>query len=235
LIRPLPCLAPHGLPPGGVVCHVLNRANARATIFEDDNDFMAFERVMAQAIGVVRMRILAYLIMPNHWHLVLWPRRDGGLGRFMQRLTTTHVRRWYLNRHSIGDGHLYQGTYKSFPVQNDAHLLTVLRYVERNTLRANLVARAEAWRWSSLWLRLNPKVETEAPPLSPWPVERPGNWGWRVNQPETDEELNALRESARRGRPFSSERWQKRIGKRLGLESTFRPRGRPTRTQTTSS
>ena len=108
--------------PGGVVFHVLNRANARATIFEDDDDLMAFER-----------------------------------------------------------------------------------------------------------------VETEAPPLSPWPVERPGNWVWRVNQPETNEELNALRESARRGRPFGSERWQKRIGKRLGLESTFRPRGRPTRKQRRSS
>ena len=85
--------------------------------------------------------------MPSHWHLVLWPRHDGDLGRFMLRLTTTHVRRWHLYRQSMGDDHLYQGTYnRSFPVQDDTHLLTVLRYVERNALRANLVAREEAWR-----------------------------------------------------------------------------------------
>ncbi len=115
--------------PGGVIFHALNRANARATIFDDDHDFKAFEPIMAETVDVTQMRILAYLTMPNHWHLVLWPRHDGDLGRFMQRLTTTHVRRWHLYRHSVGDGHLYQGTYKSFPVQDDAHLLTVLRYV----------------------------------------------------------------------------------------------------------
>ena len=145
----------------------------------------------------------------------------------MQRLTTTHVRRWHLYRHSVGEGHLYQGTYKSFPVQNDAHLLTVLRYVERNALRANLVVRAEAWRWSSLWRSLHPKEEDETPVLSDWPVDRPRNWVWRVNQPERKDELDALRQSGRRGRPFGTELWQHRISKRLGLESTFRPRGRP--------
>jgi len=105
--------------------------------------------------------------------------------------------------------------------------LTVLRYVERNALRANLVVRAEAWRWSSLWRSLHPKEEDETPVLSDWPVDRPRNWVWRVNQPERKDELDALRQSGRRGRPFGTELWQHRISKRLGLESTFRPRGRP--------
>ena len=98
--------------PGGVVFHALNRANARAAIFEDD-DFMAFERVMAQTVAVRPMRILGYLIMRNHWHLVLWPRREGDPARFMECAfggTTTHVRRWHLYRNSVGDDHLYQGT-----------------------------------------------------------------------------------------------------------------------------
>jgi hypothetical protein len=92
--------------------------------------------------GLRRMRILAYCLMPNHWHFVLWPYDDGDLAAFMHRLTTTHVRRWHLHRHSVGAGHLYQGTFKSFPVQSDAHLLTVCRYVERNPVRARLVDRA---------------------------------------------------------------------------------------------
>jgi len=129
--------------PGGYVFHVLNRGNERRTIFEADGDYLAFLRVMAETAERVPVRILAWCLMPNHWHLLLWPKQDGELGQFMQRLTTTHVRRWRLFRQSVGHGHLYQGTYKSFPVDEDDHFYTVCRYVERNPLRAKLVRRAE--------------------------------------------------------------------------------------------
>src|SRR5690606_10261916 len=76
-----------------------------------------------------------------------WPYRDGDLPRWMQWVTTCHVRRYH--RHYKGSGHVWQGRYKSFPSQNDAHLLTVLRYVERNPVRAGLVERAEQWAYSS--------------------------------------------------------------------------------------
>ncbi len=82
---------------------------------------------------------------------MLWPREDGDLGRFMQRLGVTHARRWHEHRRRVGYGHVYQGRYKSFPVERDEHFLTVCRYVERSALRARLVRRAENWRWSSLW------------------------------------------------------------------------------------
>ena len=107
----------------------------------------------------------------------------------------------------MGQDYLYQGTYKSFPLQDDVHQLAVLRYVERNSLRANIMARAEAWHWSSLWLRLHLEVRTEVPPLSDWPVARPRNWVWRVNQTQANDEVDALRQSVRRGRPFGSEMW----------------------------
>jgi putative transposase len=125
--------------PAGVVFHVLNRGNERRELFEDAGDYNAFIRVMAQTLQQIPVSLLAYCIMPNHWHLVLRPQADGDLGRFMQRLTLKHVRRWREHRHSVGQGHLYQGLYKSFPVQNDRYFLTVCRYVERNALRANLV------------------------------------------------------------------------------------------------
>lgn len=213
--------------PGGVIFHVLNRANARATIFTGDGDYAGFERVLAEMVTIIPIRLLAYCLMPNHWHLLLWPRADGDLGRFMQRVTTTHVRRWRLAHDNVGEGHLYQGTYKSFPIQNDDHLFTVCRYVERNPLRARLVKRAQDWRWSSLWRRRHPRVTEDVPTLSDWPETPPRNWVQRVNRPETDQELEALHASLRRGRPFGAESWQKRTARRLGLQSTFRPRGRP--------
>jgi REP element-mobilizing transposase RayT len=141
---------------GGVVYHVLNRAraNARAQIFDGDADYAASERVPAEAAARTATRLLAYCVMPNHWHLLAWPRRDGALSAFARWLTVTHTRRrWHAHRHTAGGGHLYQGRFKSFPVQADAHFPAVARYVERNALRAGLVGRAEDWRWCGVWHR----------------------------------------------------------------------------------
>jgi putative transposase len=126
----------------------LNRGNARAEVFHAPTDYDAFLDAVAEATLRVPMRTLAYCLMPNHFHLVVWPVGDGDLSRWMHWLTTAHVRRYLAHyRHS---GHVWQGRFKAFPAQDDGHLLTVLRYVERNPLRANLVARAEDWPWSSL-------------------------------------------------------------------------------------
>ena len=112
---------------GGVVYHVLNRANARMTIFETDGDYEAFERIIEEAVERFDMRLLAYQVMPNHWHQVVWPREDGDLSRYVGWLTLTHTQRWHAHRHSAGSGHLYQGRFKSFPVEGDGHFLTVGR------------------------------------------------------------------------------------------------------------
>ena len=80
-------------------------------------------------------------------------------------VTVTHTQRWHAHYHSAGSGPLYQGRFKSFPIQRDEHLLTVLRYVERNPLRAGLVTRAEAWNWSGLAKRVGgPLPEWLTPP-----------------------------------------------------------------------
>ncbi|HEV8604271.1 MAG TPA: transposase [Tepidisphaeraceae bacterium] len=211
--------------PGGMVFHVLNRGNGRMRIFGKEGDYPAFEKVMRETLKMIPVRLLGYCLMPNHWHLVLWPRGDGELGRFMQRLTITHVRRWHEHRKTVGGGHVYQGIYKSFPVQNDEHLLAVMRYVESNALRARMVRRAEKWTWSSLGARLMGRREA-VEMLSEWPVERPGDWVEMVNE-VPEKEVEEVRMSVVKGRPFGGEIWQKRVGGRLGLESTFRGRGRP--------
>jgi putative transposase len=218
--------------PGGVIFHVINRGNARMPIFKSDNDYAAFLRVLADALAAVPgVRLLAYCLMLNHWHLVLWPREDGELGRFMQRLTVTHVRRWHQDRGTTGGGHLYQGTYKSFPVQRDEPLLVVCRYIERNPLRAKLVRKAQDWRWSSLALRESDDRLLAGQLLSDWPVDRPSDWLKRVNAPQTDAEEQAVRDSILRGRPFGDAAWQKRTAARLGLDHTFRAPGRPRKKQ----
>ena len=211
---------------GGLVYHVLNRANARMTIFHKPDDYAAFERVLEEAVERTKTRLLAYCLMPNHWHLVVWPEKDGELSRFTGWLTLTHTQRWHAHRHTTGSGHLYQGRFKSFPVQDDAHFFTVCRYVERNALRANLVARAEDWRWGSLyrWLRGNAQ---EASLLAAWPLRRLAGWVEEVNSPQTEAELAAVRRAVNRGCPFGETVWSNRIVARLGLESTLRPQGRP--------
>jgi putative transposase len=206
---------------------MLNRGNGRLTIFRKDADYQAFERILAEALEhVAGMRLLAYCLMPNHWHLVVWPRHDGELSDFGHWLTLTHTQRWHAHYHNVGGGHLYQGRFKSFPVQEDEHLLTLLRYVERNALRAGLVKQAEDWQWNSLWRRQTGAAEKQRW-LSSWPVPCPRNWLSFVNAAHTEKELERLRQSVHRGQPYGEDVWTERTAKRLNLESTLRPRGRP--------
>ena len=211
---------------GGLIYHVLNRANARMTIFKKDEDYEAFERVLEEAVERTEMRLLAYCLMPNHWHLVVWPGKDGELSRFTGWLTLTHTQRWHAHRHSTGSGHVYQGRFKSFPVQDDDHFFTVCRYVERNALHANLVDRAEDWRWGSLY-RWDQRTAGENSWLAAWPLPRRPRWLEHVNAPQTESELSALRRSVNRGCPLGEPTWCDRMVRRLGLESTRRPQGRP--------
>lgn len=211
---------------GGMVYHVLNRTYGGRTVFDADEDFRAFERVLAEAHERVSMRTLAYCIMPDHWHLVLWPREDGDLTRFMGWVTLTHTQREHARRGTVGSGNIYQGRFKTFPVQTDDHLLEVCRYVERNPLRARLVVRAEHWRWCSLWRRLFGADDYEVP-LHDGPVAFPDRWRERVNKPESMAELDALRLSVNRGRPFGDDAWVGLTAQKLRLEGTLRGRGRP--------
>jgi putative transposase len=221
--------------PGGIIFHVINRGVGRRGIFEKDEDFAAFERVMVHALKADPVDLLTYCLMPNHWHLLLRPQHDEQLGKFMQRLTMTHTRRWQEHFHQVGVGHLYQGRFKSFPVQENGHFLTVARYIERNALRAGLVERAECWRWSSLWRRTVPCADplVTALKLAPWPMDSPPDWLAWVNEPQTARELAAVRLSLDKGKPFGDETWQASMTAQLGLESSHRQTGRPKKKRVT--
>jgi putative transposase len=206
----------------------LNRSNGRRPLFRKAADYGAFDEALEEASHREPLRILSYCVMPNHWHFVVWPKpgADRQVSQFFRWLTVTHTQRWHAHYHTSGSGHLYQGRFKCFPVETDEHLYTVLRYVERNAVRANLVESADQWRWSSAWRIYHGSVQSRGL-VSDWPIERPRDWLDRVNRPESKAELESLRRSVQRGCAFGSESWCERITKRLGLESTLRSPGRP--------
>jgi len=222
---------------GGMIYHVLNRGNGRMRIFHKGEDFAAFERVLAEGLKRYPLELFTYCLMPNHWHLVVRPRTDKTLGLFMGWIGVTHVRRYHEHYHSRGGGHLYQGRFKSFPVAEDDYFLALCRYVDANALRAKLAKKAEEWRWSGLWRRINRPAggdameEEDGPVLSPWPIERPRNWISRVNAKLGEEQLDVVRACVERGRPFGNEKWIESTARRLGLEFTLRGPGRPRKEQ----
>lgn len=185
--------------------HALNRGNARAVIFRKDADYGAFERILREGLRKYNVRLYAFQMMPNHWHLVLRPEADGEMSRFLRWVTATHTMRYHAHYGTTGEGHLYQGRFKSFPIQEDSYFLAVCRYVERNAVRAGLTDRAENWRWGSLWHRLQP--ESESPLLSPWPIPYPPTWLQWVNQPLSLTDLERIRRSAQRGTPLGDDTW----------------------------
>ena len=211
----------------GLAYHVLNRRVMRLPLFQKDDEYFAFERVLAESLERPDApNLLAWCLMPNHWHLVVQADKGTNLSTWMQRVTVTHTHRWHAHTHTAGEGPLYQGRFKSFPVQEDVHFLTVCRYVEANARRAKLVKRAEAWRWGSLRVRRNGKSALQRW-LRPWPVDRPRNWLADVNRVMDDEALQRVRKSLTRGVPLGDEPWKARVARRLGLDITIRPRGRP--------
>ena len=207
---------------GGLCYHAINRANPDIKVFDRTRDCERFMELIAQANQRLPMRILAWCFMPNHFHFVLWPRGEGDMSRWMHWLLTSHV----LGHHKRNGtyGRIWQGRSKAFPIQQDRHLLKVMRYVERNPLRSGLVERAEDWPWSSLWRHANgtrPDFSEEGP------VDRFDGWIRQVNEPQTDAEVEAIRTCVQRERPFGDLVWTNRTARELGLEFTLRGVGRP--------
>ncbi|QDS92445.1 Transposase IS200 like protein [Roseimaritima multifibrata] len=208
----------------GQIYHALNRGNKRQTVFHKAEDYEAFERVIAEGLANHPVDMLSYCWMPNHWHMVLVPQEDGAMGRFLHWVTMTHSARHHAHFQTTGTGHVYQGRFKSFPIQDDEHFFVVCRYVERNAYAAGLCETAEAWRWGSLW---NWATGRSPISLAKWPVPRLPNWIQRVNQAIGEKERKQLLRCIERGQPFGESGWVESTARSLNLESTLRNRGRP--------
>lgn len=211
---------------GEEVYHVINRANGRLQIFNTEKDYELFESLLLEAKEMTGMRILAYTIMPNHWHLVLHPKNDGDLSTFMHWLTTTHTRQVHTKTDTIGGGHLYQGRYKSFLVESGTHLLTLIKYVERNAPRAKLTKKCEDWQWGSVWRRTRGTKQQKSL-LAPSPEPLPHKYLSWINTPDREDDILDLRQSIKKGVPYGQGIWVESMIKQHNLESTTRGRGRP--------
>ena len=209
---------------GGYVYHVLNRANGRLRIFKKEGDFLAFEQIIAEGLERFDMRICGYCIMSTHWHLLLWPKKDGDLSTFMRWITLTHTQRYHAAHGTTGIGHLYQGRYKSFPVQDEPYYLTVMRYIESNPVRADIVSQADEWPWSSFVVRQGSESLFN---LSDGPIKLPGNWNRLVHACIDETEVKHLHNSIKRGAPLGEFDWARETAMKMHLESTMNPRGRP--------
>ena len=197
---------------GGYAYHIINRGNARATVFHKPQDYEAFVSLLAEAKKRHQVKLFGFCLMPNHFHLVLEPAHQTALSQFMQWLLTSHVRRYH--KHYGSSGHIWQGRFKSFPVQRDEYLITVLRYVLQNPVRAGLSSTAREWLWSSL---RRPQL------IDPCPVRDDE----QLAEPMKEDQLATVRECLNRQRPFGNADWQAEMAEMFGLGSTLRPRGRP--------
>jgi len=183
--------------PDGVPQHVVNRGNLRAQIFRDGADYLGFLAAMTDAVDRTTVRLLSFCLMPNHFHLVLWPVHGQEVSAYMQLLMNAHIRDVQHRHGTTGTGHIYQDRYKNSPILTERHFINVCRYVEGNPLCAGLVAQDQDWEWSSL-VRTGPVDDLNI--LSPWPVRRPRKWIDLVNRPLGNRELRDLKKEMRRQR-----------------------------------
>lgn len=211
---------------GGEVYHVINRANARLTIFNTKEDYQLFEKLLLEIKELVDMRILAYVIMPNHFHLVLYPKKDGDLTAFMQRVSNSHTRKVHALTKTNGSGHLYQGRYKSFLVESNNYLLALMKYVERNPVRAKLSSVCEDWQWGSAYRRLK-GTPKERLLIDLPPTELPTRYSAWINTAEDEKLVLSIRASVIKGSPYGGENWVEKMVTTHNLQATLRFQGRP--------
>jgi REP-associated tyrosine transposase len=177
--------------------HIVNRGNRRAKIFLTAQDYIGFIGALAEAAERTVVRLEAFCLMPNHWHLVLWPFAGSEISAYMQIAMNAHIRDLQGRHGTSGTGHIYQGRYKNSAILSAYHFLNVCRYVESNAVSAGLCDRAELWQWSSL-VRSGPAPGIDL--LSPWPVAKPASWLEQVNRPLPERVLRDLKREARAAR-----------------------------------
>lgn len=206
----------------GFIYHVINRGNGRREVFHKPQDYNIFLNLMKEAKQRYTVKIFAYCLMPNHFHIVIMPEKAEFLSKWMQWLMTSHVRKYH--KHYGSSGHIWQGRFKSFPIQQDSYLIMALKYVELNPLRAGLVSSLEEWEWSSQIERIG---KSRLGLLDDPPVELPEDWKAYLNTAFTDRELEILQMSIKRQSPLGEKEWVEYVCKNYGMESTLRKVGRP--------
>ncbi len=182
-----------------------------------------FEGILAEAAKKYPVEVLAYTLMPDHWHLIVRPAKKDALAKFMLWMGVKHVRQHPLNRTKLSK-RVYSGRYKSFAIEAGQPFLDVAAFIESNALRKGLVKQAQKWRWSSLSARESGKPKVR---MASWPVKMPRNWVERVNTPLDKAQTTRLVTSVQRGRPYGEPAFMRSAATKHGLQHTLNPIGRP--------
>ena len=214
----------------GLIYHVINRGNNRQPVFLKNGDFEAFLKALAELKERKPFELFGYCLLTNHFHLLIRP-TAASISRIMQSLLVSHTQRYH--KHHRSGGHVWQGRFKSPVIQNDEHLLTVLRYIEANALRAGIVSNAADYHWSSYRAHglgeANELLDSliTYQDLAADPGVRQRQWATKVHRPMAEQALASIRRSNDSGLPYGDVAWVKRLARRLNLDLTIRPRGRP--------
>jgi putative transposase len=183
--------------------HLIQRGNDRRAIFADDVDRERYLTLLREVAADHGLALHAYVLMPNHVHLLATPARAGDIGRSVQALGRRYVR-WFNDRHRRS-GALFEGRYRSTVVDADRYLLAVMRYIELNPVRAGLVHSAAAFRWSShahhVGLGVDPLITDHAVywALGNTPFERQATYLGLFEQGSGEPELELIRRSTHGG------------------------------------
>ena len=207
--------------PAGVVFHVLNRATQGLVLFSEQDDYLEFYRLLLAAGRRFPVRVCAYCLMPTHWHLVLWPLKDGAISAYIHWVATQHSLQFRLRTDTVGRGHVYQDRFHCFAVQTGRYYLNLMKYVEANAHDADLVERAEDWPWSSVTERVRGREL-----ITDGPLPLRGDWVDWINRPTPAREMATLTCSERSSRPYGASSWVARMAVRQSLEQSLHVRGR---------
>jgi putative transposase len=212
--------------------HVVQRGNDRQAIFRDDVDRRHYLNVMRELAGELQVAINAYVLMPNHVHLLLTPAVDGkALSRLMQGLGRRYVRR-FNDRHGR-TGSLWEGRFFSSLIEADRYLFACYRYIELNPVRAGLVTAPEEFQWSShrhhIGLSLDPIVSDHSLfwGLGNTPFDRQRAYQALFEPLQPQMEFDAIRVSIRRNQALVSKDFSEAIPLQREQLPSFRTRGRP--------
>jgi putative transposase len=184
----------------GVPHHVTQRGNRRQRTFFTESDYETYKALMARSCAEAGVKVLAYCLMPNHVHLVAVPAAAADLRRAIGEAHVRYTRR--INLREGWRGHLWQGRFASFPM-DDTHLHACVRYIERNPVRARLVARPEDWAHSSARAHLSGRDDAmvSVQPL----LSAIGNWRAFLADATSDRLRPAFGYHERSGRPMGSD------------------------------
>ena len=201
----------------GLPHHITQRGNRRQQTFFNDEDYAAYVELMAEWCGEHGVEIWAYCLMPNHVHMIAVPQSEDGLRRAIGEAHRRYTRR--INFREKWRGYLWQGRFASF-VMDEPYLLAAARYVEWNPVRANMVADAAEWPWSSARAHLSGRDE-QLVKVGPM-LAMIHDWRAFLDSAIPEGQLQALRDHGRTGRPLGDASFIERLEKLVGR--ILRPR-----------